>query len=293
MKHRELVVGLVQMAAARDPAINVEKAAWKIREIAHRGAQVICLPELFRTTYFPRQYDEAAFCLAEPIPGPTTERFSQLAAELGVVLVVPVFERRAPGLYHNTAVVLDADGSIAGVYRKAHIPDDPLFYEKYYFAPGDTGFRSFATRYGPVGVLICWDQWFPEAARAVALHGASIIFYPSAIGWLASEKATEGERQRLAWQTVHRAQAIMNGLYVAAVNRVGREGEGTESVEFWGSSCVFSPEGELLGEAATDAEDLLVVRCGLDAIERARRGWPFLRDRRVDLYEVLLRRWAE
>jgi len=286
-------VGLIQMACGRDPAVNLEKALWRVREAAGRGAQVICLPELFRTEYFPRRYDESAFALAEPVEGPTVVRLAELARELRVVIIVPLFERRAAGLYHNSAVVIDAGGEVRGVYRKMHLPDDPLFFEKYYFAPGDTGFACFETRYARLGVLICWDQWFPEAARAVALRGAEILIIPTAIGWLAAEKPAEGERQVAAWKTIQMAHAVANGIYVATVNRVGLEGSGEEGTEFWGHSFVAGPFGELLAEAPEGKETTLVVECDLVQIEQVRQGWPFLRDRRIDAYDVLLKRWVD
>ena len=286
-------IGLVQMACSPDPAENLEKAAWRIREAAGRGARIVCLQELFRNEYFCRVEDAALFNLAEPVPGPTTERLARLAAELGVVIIGSVFERRAPGLYHNTAVVIDAGGELLGLYRKTHIPHDPLYYEKFYFTPGDAGFRAFATRYARIGVLVCWDQWYPEAARLTALEGAEILFYPTAIGWHPSEKEQYGAAQREAWQIIQRAHAIANGVYVAAVNRTGVEGSGEEQLEFWGSSFLAGPFGEILAEAPVDREETLIAECDPARIEEVRRNWPFLRDRRVDAYGGITARWLE
>jgi len=286
-------VGLVQMACARDPNENLAKAEWRIREAAGRGAQVICLQELFRSEYFCREENPALFALAEPVPGQTTARLGELARELAVVVIAPVFERRAPGLYHNTAAVLDADGSLAGIYRKMHIPDDPLYYEKFYFTPGDLGFVCFDTRYARLAVLICWDQWYPEAARAAALGGASVLFYPTAIGWHPKEKAQHGAAQLDAWRMIQRAHAIANGLYVAAVNRVGYEGTPEAGLEFWGSSFAADPFGSLLAEAPADREETLVVECDPRRIEEVRQNWPFLRDRRIESYGGILDRFID
>ena len=278
-------IGLVQIRMEEDPTANVARAESAIREAARGGAEIVCLPELFRTRYFPQAENAARFDLAEPIPGPTTERMAKIAAELGVALVVPLFERRAAGLYHNSAVILDADGSIVGRYRKMHVPDDPGFYEKFYFAPGDLGFGSHEIRGGRIGVLICWDQWFPEAARLAALDGAEILFYPTAIGWIPGEEGHEAQRD--AWITTQRAHAITNGVFVAAVNRVGRE----DDLLFYGSSFVCDPEGRVLAQAPVDEESVLVVECPFSRIEEQRRAWPFLRDRRVDAYGDLLVRY--
>ncbi len=286
-------VGLIQMSCSVDPNENMEKAEWKIREIAGRGAQIICLQELFRSEYFCREENPARFALAEPVPGPSTERLGSLARQLNVALVVPLFERRAAGLYHNTAAVLDADGSLVGTYRKMHIPDDPLYYEKYYFAPGDLGFRSFETRFGRVGVLVCWDQWYPEAARLTALSGADVLFFPTAIGWHPSEKEQRGVAQLDAWRTIQRAHAIANGVYVVAVNRVGREGPTGADIEFWGSSFVAGPFGDVLAEAPAREEASLVVECSRRHTEQVRQNWPFLRDRRTDAYGAIARRWLD
>jgi len=283
-------IGLVQMACARDPNENLAKAEWRIREAAGRGAQMVCLQELFRSQYFCLQENAELFALAEPVPGPTTETLGGLARELGVVIIGPLFERRAPGVYHNTAVVIDADGGLLGLYRKMHIPDDPLYYEKFYFTPGDLGFPNFDTRYGRLAVLICWDQWYPEAARVASLGGAAVLFYPTAIGWHPSEKAEHGPAQLEAWRTIQRAHAIANGVYVAAVNRVGCEGTPESGLEFWGSSFVADPFGQVLAEASTGQEETLVVECDPQRIEEVRRNWPFLRDRRIDAYGPILRR---
>jgi len=284
-------VGLVQMSCAVDPNENFAKAEWKIREAAGKGAQIICLQELFRSQYFCREENHDLFALAEPIPGPSTIELGRLARELGIVIVASLFERRAPGLYHNTAAVIGADGEIAGIYRKMHIPDDPLYFEKFYFAPGDLGFLNFATPFGQVGVLVCWDQWYPEAARLSALAGANILFYPTAIGWHPKEKAQYGEAQLDAWRTIQRAHAIANGLYVAAVNRVGYEGSAESGLEFWGSSFVADPFGQVIAEASRSAEEILVVECDPARIEEVRQNWPFLRDRRIDAYAPILNRW--
>ncbi len=288
-------VGLVQMAMSADPQENVEKAAARVAEAARRGAQVVCLPELYRTPYFCQREDASLFDLAEPVPGPSTERLSKVAREQGVAVVVPVFERRAPGLYHNSAALLDADGRTAGVYRKMHVPDDPAFYEKFYFTPGDLGFQAFQTRFAKVGILICWDQWYPEAARLTALRGAELLLYPTAIGWHPREKAEHGAAQRDAWRTVQRGHAIANGCFVAAVNRVGHErpAPGDAGLEFWGTSFLCDPFGAVLAEASTDREELVVAEVDLARVEEVRRGWPFLRDRRVDAYAGLQARFLD
>jgi N-carbamoylputrescine amidase len=278
------------MACSKDPAENLAKAEWRIREAAGRGAQVICVQELFRSQYFCREENADLFDLAETIPGPTSESFTKLAAELGVVIIASVFERRTAGVYHNTAFVVDADGSILGKYRKMHIPDDPLYFEKYYFTPGDLGFRAFDTRFGRIAALVCWDQWYPEAARLAALSGAQILFYPTAIGWHPSEKAQYGAAQHDAWRTIQRSHAIANGLYVAAVNRVGYEGPQEHGLEFWGASFVSDPFGQVLAEASHDGEDTLIVECDTARIEEVRRNWPFLRDRRIDAYAPICSR---
>ncbi|HWZ32928.1 MAG TPA: carbon-nitrogen hydrolase [Bryobacteraceae bacterium] len=284
-------VGLVQMSCGLDPNENVTKAEWKIREAAGRGAQVVCLQELFRSQYFCREENHDLFALAEPIPGPTTHTLGRLARELGVVIVASLFERRAAGIYHNTAAVIDTHGEVTGIYRKMHIPDDPLYYEKFYFTPGDTGFVNFDTRFGRLGVLVCWDQWYPEGARLSALGGANILFYPTAIGWHPSEKAQYGAAQLDAWQTIQRSHAIANGIYVAAVNRVGYEGSPESGIEFWGSSFVADPFGQVIGQASQTDEETLIVECDPQKMEEVRQHWPFLRDRRIDAYGPILNRW--
>ena len=274
-------VGLVQMACSPDASKNLEKAVNSIRAAAKQGAQIICLPELFLTQYFCQTEDPDNFSLAEPLPGPTSTTLSNLAKELQVVLIVPLFEKRTQGIYHNTAIVIDADGSIAGTYRKMHIPDDPCFFEKFYFTPGDTGFKSFSTRYGKVGVLICWDQWFPEAARLTALSGAQFLFYPTAIGYQ-DEDAKVSQQQISAWETIQKSHAISNGVFLASVNRVGRE----NALTFWGKSFICNPFGEVIGQAE-DEPQILIAKCPLSEIESTRQNWPFLRDRRVDAYQGL------
>ncbi len=284
-------VGLVQTSCAVDPNENFAKAQWKIREAAGRGAQIICLQELFRSQYFCREENHALFALAESIPGPSTDALGDLARELGVVIVASLFERRAAGLYHNTAAILGTDGNIAGIYRKMHIPDDPLYFEKFYFTPGDLGFLNFDTDFGRIGVLVCWDQWYPEGARLSALSGANILFYPTAIGWHPSEKEQYGAAQLDAWRTIQRAHAIANGIYVAAVNRVGFEGPPEHGLEFWGSSFVADPFGQIVAEASSDKEETLIVECDPRRMEEVRQNWPFLRDRRIDAYAPILNRW--
>jgi N-carbamoylputrescine amidase len=286
-------VGLVQMRCTDDPAANLDTAVDAIRRAAGQGAQIVCLPELFRTLYFCQTEDHANFDLAEPVPGPTTEVLAGLARELEVAIVGSVFERRAAGLYHNTAVVLDADGRLAGTYRKMHIPDDPLYYEKFYFTPGDLGFQSVTTRFGSVGTLVCWDQWYPEAARLTTLLGAAILVYPTAIGWHRSEKDEHGAVQLDAWRTIQRAHAIANGVYVAAINRVGHEGAPDGGIEFWGSSFVCDPFGQMLAGASGSDPEVVVVECDLGRLETVRRHWPFLRDRRVDAYAPIVERMLE
>jgi len=287
-------VALIQSVAAADPEINLRRALERIREASARGAQVICLQELFRSLYFCQEESADHFTLAEPIPGPTCEALSAAAKESEAVIVGSLFERRAPGVYHNTAVVFDADGSLLGRYRKMHIPDDPLFYEKFYFTPGDLGFRVFETRHGRIAPLVCWDQWYPEAARLASLAGAELLVYPTAIGWHPSEKEEWGERQRDAWRIVQRSHAVANGLYVAAVNRCGHErpipaGDG---VEFWGGSFIAGPLGEVLAEAG-DSDEILLADLDFARIEETRQGWPFLRDRRIDAYQDLTRRLVD
>jgi N-carbamoylputrescine amidase len=286
-------IGLVQTSCSLDPNENLEKTLWKVREAAARGAQVICLQELFRSQYFCREENAELFALAESIPGPSTETLGKLARELKVVIVASLFERRAAGLYHNTAAVLGADGEIIGLYRKMHIPDDPLYFEKYYFTPGDLGFNSIETPHGRLGVLVCWDQWYPEGARIAALSGADLLVYPTAIGWHPSEKAQYGAAQLDAWRTIQRAHAIANGIYVAAVNRVGYEGPPEHGIEFWGSSFVADPFGQVIAQASCDQEEILVAECDPHRMEEVRRNWPFLRDRRIDAYAPILKRWLD
>jgi N-carbamoylputrescine amidase len=293
-------VGLVQMSCGPDPDTNLEKAADRVREAAREGAQIVCLPELFRAQYFCQREDIALFDLAEPIPGPSTERLSSVAREERVVIIASLFERRAAGLYHNTAAILERDGAITGLYRKMHIPDDPLYYEKFYFTPGDLGFRAFDTSAGRIGTLVCWDQWYPEGARLTALQGANVLFYPTAIGWHPAEKAEFGEAQYNAWQTIQRAHAIANGVYVAAVNRVGHEngdvrGNRAEGpgLEFWGGSFLADPFGRVIAKASHDKEEILIGEIDLRLLEDTRRNWPFLRDRRIDAYGPITRRFLD
>jgi len=293
---QKFTLGLVQMRCSTDPGDNLERAITRVREAAKEGAQVICLPELFRTQYFCQAEDHANFDLAEPIPGPSTEALARVAKEARVVVIGSLFERRAAGLYHNTAVVFDADGSTRGLYRKMHIPDDPAFYEKFYFTPGDLGFRAFDTAHGRIGTLVCWDQWYPEGARLTALAGADVLFYPTAIGWHPAEKAEHGAAQASAWQTIQRAHAIANGVYVAAINRVGLEkpksGDGA-GIEFWGGSFVADPFGVVLKEASRAEEETLIVPCDRRHQETVRQHWPFLRDRRIDAYGDITRRFID
>jgi N-carbamoylputrescine amidase len=295
-----VTVGLIQMRCVADPAENLARALAQVESAARRGARVVCLPELFRSRYFCQTEDPAHFELAEPIPGPSTEALGKAAAAHRIALVVPVFERRTEGVYHNTAVVLDEGGAELGRYRKMHVPDDPLYLEKFYFTPGDLGFLSVSTRAARLGVLICWDQWFPEAARLTALAGAQILLYPTAIGWQFDEGPEVEAAQHDAWETIQRAHAIANGVFVAAVNRVGREApaepdastgsEGKGGIRFWGRSFVADPFGRVLARASDSEEELLLVECDLSAVEKVRRDWPFLRDRRIDAYADLIRR---
>ncbi|MGD0835223.1 MAG: carbon-nitrogen hydrolase [Polyangia bacterium] len=287
-------VALVQMKMQAEPAINLDAACAHVHEAASHGAKVVCLPELFRTPYFCQKEDVALFDLAEPVPGPSTAALGQVARRDGVVVLASLFERRAAGLYHNTTAVIGSDGSVLGRYRKTHIPDDPNYYEKFYFAPGDLGFPVFATEPGQLGVLVCWDQWYPEAARLVALGGADVIFYPTAIGWHPDEKAGNGTAQRDAWRTVQRGHAIANGVYVAAVNRVGREAPaGPPGLEFWGGSFLCDPQGVVMAEASADREEILYGTVDPAHLEDVRRNWPFLRDRRIDAYQGIDRRFGD
>ncbi len=275
------------MAMSADPDANLKKAVAKVSEAAAAGARLVCLPELFRSQYFAQREDPALFDLAEPVPGPSTEALGKVAKQAGVVVIVPVFERRAAGLYHNSAAVIDADGRVLGIYRKMHIPDDPAYYEKFYFTPGDLGFRAFDTRVGRIGTLVCWDQWYPEGARLTALQGANVLLYPTAIGWHPKEKATHGAQQLDAWRTIQRSHAIANGCYVAAVNRVGHERPAAadgDGIEFWGASFLADPFGAIVAEAPQDREAIVLGEIDLGRIEEVRRGWPFLRDRRIDAY---------
>jgi N-carbamoylputrescine amidase len=282
------------MACGLSPADNLERAVGQIRQAAAQGAQIVGLQELFTSVYFCQIEDHKYFGLAEAIPGPSTEVLCKVAAELEVVIVASLFERRAAGLYHNTAAVIDADGRYLGKYRKMHIPDDPLFYEKFYFTPGDLGFRSWKTRYADIGVCICWDQWYPEAARLTALRGAQILFYPTAIGWHPSEKEEYGVRQHSSWETIQRSHAIANGCYVAVTNRVGHEApDGGPGLEFWGQSFVADPAGQIIAKASVDQEEVMVTEIDLDALDKQRTHWPFFRDRRIDAYQGMDRRFLE
>ena len=289
-KADSFTLGLVQMRCAPDAATNMARAEEHIRQAAAGGATVICLPELFLSHYFCQCEDTSLFDLAEPIPGPATERLAKVARETGVVLVASLFEKRTAGVYHNTAVVFDADGSTLGLYRKMHIPDDPLYHEKYYFTPGDLGFRSFRTSKARVGTLVCWDQWFPEGARLTALQGAEVLVYPTAIGWHPKEKQQYGVAQHDAWRTIQRSHAIANGVFVAAINRVGHEGPPDGGLEFWGGSFVCDPFGVILNQASHDREEVLIVECDRARMEDVRRNWPFLRDRRIDAFQNITKR---
>ena len=287
-------VGLVQMAMGADPGANLARAEVLVAEAAGRGAEVVCLPEMFRSLYFCQSETHAYFDLAEPVPGPSTEALGALARKHGIAVVAPIFEKRAAGIYHNSAAILDADGSVAGFYRKMHIPDDPCFYEKFYFTPGDLGFKATDVRQGRIGVLICWDQWFPEGARLTALTGAAVLFYPTAIGWHPAEKADFGAAQHDAWRTIQRSHAIANGCYVAAVNRCGHEREqpGDAGLEFWGGSFLCDPFGRIVAEAG-QGEEILVAEVDPALIEETRRHWPFLRDRRIDAYGGITQRFLD
>jgi N-carbamoylputrescine amidase len=291
-------IGLVQMRMGDDPEANMEKAIEGMREAAGRGAEVVCLPELFRSRYFCQTEDASLFTLAEPIPGPSTERIAEVARQLDVTVIASLFEERAPGIYHNTAAVLDGQRGYVGKYRKMHIPDDPRYYEKYYFTPGDLGFKSFSTEHGRLGVLICWDQWYPEAARLTALQGAEVLFYPTAIGWHPAERESHGDAQREAWITAQRAHAIANGCFVVAVNRVGFEPDPTgqtdqDGIQFWGSSFVVAPDGQFLARLPEGEEAIEVVACERARISELRHGWPFFRDRRIDAYDPITKRFID
>jgi N-carbamoylputrescine amidase len=285
----KVTLGLLQHACSANPAENLKKTLALAEQAAKKGAKIICTQELFRSQYFCQSENHDYFKLAEPIPGPSTAAFQKFAKKHGVVIVASLFEKRAGGLYHNTAVIIDADGKLLGIYRKMHIPDDPLFYEKFYFTPGDTGFRAWQTRYGKIGVLICWDQWYPEGARLTALQGAEILFYPTAIGWHPSEKQEYG-----AWETIQRSHAVANGCYVAAVNRIGLEKPvGGDGLEFWGQSFVAGTSGQILAKASVDQEEVLLVPVDLDKVDVTRTHWPFLRDRRIDAYGDITKRYID
>ena len=294
MRSRTVTLGLVQTRCSVRPAENLRRTLDLAARAARDGARIVCTQELFRSPYFCQSEDHANFALAEPIPGPSTAAFQKLARKHRIVVVASLFERRAAGVYHNTAVIIDADGALLGRYRKMHIPDDPCYYEKFYFTPGDLGFRAWPTRYAKIGVLICWDQWYPEAARLTALQGAEILFYPTAIGWHPGEKQRHGVKQYQAWETIQRSHAVANGCYVAAVNRVGHEcPAGGDGIEFWGQSFVAGTSGEVLAKASADQEQTLLVPVNLMAVDVARTHWPFLRDRRIDAYDGLSRRFCD
>lgn len=293
MTQRIVNIGLVQMRCTADPEFNMATAEAGIRAAAAQGAQIVCLPELFRSLYFCQSENHDFFALAEPVPGPSTERLSKLAAELQVVIVASLFEKRAEGLYHNTAAVIDADGRYLGKYRKMHIPDDPLFYEKFYFTPGDLGFKVFKTRYARIGVLICWDQWYPEAARLTALRGADVLCYPTAIGWHPAEKAEYGVAQHQSWEIIQRSHGIANGCYVVSINRTGHEGDPAGGIEFWGQSFISDPSGTVIVRAPVDEPAVLVAPIDLAKIDVQRTHWPFLRDRRIDAYGEITRRYLD
>ena len=291
-----ITLALLQHACAADPSANLKKTLALAERAAGKGAKIICTQELFRSQYFCQSENHDNFALAEPIDGPTTRAFQKLAKKHAAVIIASLFEKRASGLYHNTAVIIDADGSLLGIYRKMHIPDDPLFYEKFYFTPGDTGFRAWETRYGKIGVLVCWDQWYPEAARLTAMQGAEILFYPTAIGWHPGEKSEYGVNQHVAWETIQRSHAVANGCYVASVNRIGHEllpNVAGDGIEFWGQSFVAGTSGQILAKASQDKEEILLVSVDLAKVNTTRTHWPFLRDRRVDAYGDLTRRFID
>src|ERR1043166_119154 len=286
-------IALVQMRSGPEPEKNFSRATEFIREATKKGARIVCLPELFRSQYFCQTEDHKNFDLAEEVPGKSTAALGEVARETGTLIIASLFEKRSAGLYHNTALIIDADGSLLGKYRKMHIPDDPLYFEKYYFTPGDLGFRTFDTRFGRIAALVCWDQWYPEAPRLAALGGAQVLFYPPAIGWHPSEKEEYGAAQHDAWRTIQRAHAIANGIYVAAVNRVGYEGPPEHGLEFWGGSFVADPFGRVLAEGTHDREEIIITECDPRVIEETRRNWPFLRDRRIDAYGPILNRVSD
>ena len=301
MANEKYSVALIQMYCTPEPAENLSRAIIEVREAAKMGANIVCLPELFQTQYFCQREDHALFDYAEPIPGPATEAIGKVAREEKVVVIASIFEKRARGLYHNTAAVLDADGSLKGIYRKMHIPDDPLYYEKFYFTPGDLGFKAFDTSAGRIGTLVCWDQWYPEGARLTALQGAEVLFYPTAIGWHPEEKEKYGAAQHDAWRTIQRAHAIANGIYVGVVNRVGHENGNVrgniapvgQGIEFWGGSFLCDPSGRVMVEASHDKEEILIGEVNLREMEEVRRHWPFLRDRRIDSYGDIVQRFLD
>lgn len=291
----KFTIALLQLGLDGKPENNRKKCVEWVTKAAKQGAQIICLPELYSSFYFCQKEDTSYYQFAEPLDGPSFQTFSKLAAQLSVSIIVPFFERRTSGIYHNTAFIFDADGSQVGLYRKMHIPDDPAFYEKYYFTPGDLGFKAFQTRFGKIGTLICWDQWYPEGARLTALQGAEVLFYPTAIGWHPAEKAQFGEKQHDAWMTVQRGHAVANGIYVAAVNRVGFEKpiEGTAGLEFWGSSFIAGPQGEIIVQGSHDCEEILLAEIDRKLMEDVRQNWPFLRDRRIDAYGDITKRFID
>jgi N-carbamoylputrescine amidase len=299
MKRRsssEIKLGLIQTDVSAQPDANLKKTILLVERAAKSGAQIICTQELFRSQYFCQSENHDYFKLAEKIPGPSTEAFQKIAKKHKVVIIASLFEKRAAGVYHNTAAIIDADGSLLGIYRKMHIPDDPLFYEKFYFTPGDLGFKTWDTRYGKIGVLICWDQWYPEAARLTAMQGAQILFYPTAIGWHPSEKAKYGAKQHSAWETIQRSHAVANGCYVASINRIGHEildGVGGDGLEFWGQSFVAGTSGEIISKASSNKEEILIVPVDLANVDTTRTHWPFLRDRRIDAYGNLTKRLVD
>jgi N-carbamoylputrescine amidase len=288
-----ITIGLIQAACSATPKVNLRRTLAAASRAADRGAKIICTQELFTSLYFCQTEDHRHFELAEPIPGPSTTAFQAFAKKRRVVVIASLFEKRAAGVYHNTSVIIDADGSLLGRYRKMHIPDDPLYYEKFYFTPGDLGFRSWQTCYGKIGVLICWDQWYPEAARLTALQGAQILFYPTAIGWHPAEKAKNGKDQHTAWETIQRSHAIANGCYVAVANRIGHEKISGDGIQFWGQSFVAGPSGELLAKASCDQEEIILAKVDLARVDETRTHWPFLRDRRIDAYSDLTRRLVD
>ena len=290
----KVTLGILQHACGAKPAANLKKTLVLTEKAAKKGAQIICTQELFRSQYFCQNEDHENFKLAEPIPGPSSRAFQKIAKKYGVVIIASLFEKRAAGLYHNTAIIIDADGKMLGMYRKMHIPDDPLFYEKFYFTTGDKGFKAWETKFGKIGVLICWDQWYPEAARLTAMLGAEILFYPTAIGWHPSEKAEYGVNQHGAWETIQRSHAVANGCYVAAVNRIGHETPiGGDGIEFWGQSFVAGTSGQILAKGSKDKEEVMLVPIELDTVDVTRTHWPFLRDRRIDAYGDLTKRFSD